>query len=75
MAHEYIRKQPLHYLTKNFMAVAGLVLIWRGVWHLMDAIDIYLLNGNQFITPVLGIIVGFALLYLPDHDLKEIEQL
>lgn len=63
------------YIKQNFMIVLGLVLIWRGIWHLLDAVDIYLLGGNPFITTVLGIFVGFALLYIPDHDLKEIEQL
>lgn len=73
--HSRIREQPLRYLSQNFIIVTGLVLIWRGVWHLLDAVDIYLLGGNPFVTTVLGIVAGFALLYLPDHDLKEIEQL
>lgn len=73
--HDRIKEHPIRYVSQNLMIVTGLVLIWRGVWHLLDAVDIYLLGGNPFVTTVLGIIVGFALLYLPDHDLKEIEQL
>ncbi|MBI5003691.1 hypothetical protein HZC00_01205 [Candidatus Kaiserbacteria bacterium] len=69
------RPEMFRYIKQNFMIVLGLVLIWRGIWHLLDAVDIYLLGGNPFITTVLGIFVGFALLYIPDHDLKEIEQL
>lgn len=73
--HERIRQHPLRYLSQNIVIVSGLVLIWRGIWHLLDAVDIYLLNGNPFITTVFGIIIGFGLLYIPDHDLKEIENL
>lgn len=73
--HDMIRKHPMRYVSQNLMIVGGLVLIWRGIWHLLDAVDIYLLGGNPFVTTVFGIIIGFALLYIPDHDLKEIEQL
>lgn len=63
------------YFIKNISVVIGLVLIWRGIWHLLDGIDIYLFNGNPFWTAVGGIIIGLLMLYLPDHDLKEIEKL
>ena len=76
MLHRKLKDGELiRYMSQNLVIVTGLVLIWRGIWHILDAVDIYLLGGNPFITTILGIIIGFALLYIPDHDLKEIEKL
>ena len=63
------------YLAKNLLIVVGLVLIWRGIWYVLDALDFVFLAGNHFISGVLGIILGLLLLYLPDKDLKEISKL
>ena len=63
------------YVARNVTIVIGLVLVWRGIWHILDAADLYIFAGNPFITTVGGILVGLALLYFPDHDLKEIEKL
>lgn len=68
-------KLTLSYLAKNLGIVVGLVLVWRGIWHVLDGVDIYLLDGNKMITAVGGIIVGLLILYLPDKDLKEIQKL
>ena len=53
----------------------GLVLIWRGMWFILDDIDRMLFGGSHQITALLGIVLGFLILYLPDKDLKEIEKL
>jgi len=29
----------MSYLAKNISIVIGLVLIWRGVWYVLDALD------------------------------------
>lgn len=63
------------YFINNLYTVIGLVLIWRGIWHLLDKIDIYVFNKNDLWTAIGGIIVGLLILYLPDHSLKEIEKL
>lgn len=63
------------YLTKNLSIVIGLVLVWRGVWYVLDGIDKIFFNGSHLWTSVAGIIVGLIILYLPDKDLKEIEKL
>lgn len=57
------------------MTAVGLVLIWRGIWYILDALDIYFLSGDHTTSAILGIVVGIAVLYLPDHDLKELEKL
>lgn len=68
-------KFTLSFLAKNLGIVIGLVLVWRGVWHILDGVDMYVLDGNQMITAFGGIIIGLLMLYLPDKDLKEISKL
>lgn len=58
-----------------FSIVIGLVLIWRGVWFLLDSIDATLFGGSHEFTALGGIVIGLLILYLPDHDLKELEKL
>jgi len=69
-------KHPVRYLAKNLFIVVGLVLIWRGIWYLLDGVDIYLLNDPTHALSALGgIIVGLLILFIPDHDLKAIQKL
>ena len=71
-----IHKTPtLSYFTKNFSIVIGLVLIWRGIWYVLDALDIMFFGGSHTWTAVGGVILGLIILYIPDKDLKEIEKL
>jgi positive regulator of sigma E activity len=65
----------LCYFAKNLGIIVGIVLIWRGIWYVLDALDVMIFGGSHIYTAVLGIIVGFLVLYLPDKDLKEIEKL
>jgi len=65
----------LRYFAKNISVVVGLVLIWRGIWHVLDELDILFFEGAHLYTALGGIIVGLAILYIPDRDLKEIEKL
>jgi len=62
-------------LAKNIPTIIGLVLIWRGIWYVLDAIDVYVFGKSHAITAVAGVIIGLAVLYFPDKDLKEIEKL
>lgn len=66
---------PIRYFAKNLGIIVGIVLIWRGIWELLDHLDKIVFGGSHLYTAVLGIIAGFLILYLPDHDLKEIEKL
>lgn len=63
------------YFAKNFSIVAALVLIWRGIWYVLDELDKIFFGGGHMLTAIGGIILGLAILYLPDQDLKEIEKL
>lgn len=68
-------KLTLNYLVKNISIVVGLVLIWRGIWYVLDDIDKLFFGGSHLGTALVGIIIGLVILYLPDKDLKEIEKL
>lgn len=61
--------------SHSLSIVFGLVLIWRGMWFILDDIDLMLFGGSHQITALAGIVLGFLILYLPDKDLKEIEKL
>jgi hypothetical protein len=69
------RKDILRYFAKNITVVIGLVMVWRGVWYVLDGIDTMLFGLYNHWTGLLGIILGVTILYLPDEDLKEIEKL
>jgi len=69
------KKITLEYLVKNITTIIGLVLIWRGVWYVLDGLDELFFGGSHIFTAFGGIILGLILLYLPDRDLKEIEKL
>jgi len=63
------------YLAKNISIVIGLVLIWRGIWYVLDGLDLIFFEGLHTWSAIGGIIVGLIILYIPDKDLKEIEKL
>lgn len=65
----------LAYVARNLSIAVGLVLIWRGIWYVLDAIDYLLFGGYHMWTALGGIIFGLVILYWPDKDLKEIEKL
>jgi hypothetical protein len=70
------RHHPLRYLVQNLFIVIGLVLVWRGVWYILDGLDLYLWGDPSHMgSALLGIIVGLLVLFIPDHDLKEIQRL
>jgi hypothetical protein len=69
------RKNVLEYFAKNITVVVALVMIWRGIWYVFDEIDILVFAGSHIESALFGIVLGLAMLYLPDGDLKEIEKL
>lgn len=62
-------------LAKTISIAVGLVLVWRGVWYLLDAIDAWLFGGTHVWSASVGVVIGLIILYLPDKDLKEIDKL
>ncbi len=63
------------YFISNISVVLGVVLIWRGIWYVLDALDIVFFGGNHLPLAILGIVLGVLILYIPDHDLKELGKL
>lgn len=63
------------YLAKNMTTVIGLVLVWRGIWYILDGLDKVFFSGGHIWTAMAGAFAGLLMLYLPDKDLKEIEKL
>lgn len=51
------------------------MLIWRGIWYVLDAMDVLFFDGSHLWTALGGIVLGLLVLYIPDKDLKEIEKL
>jgi hypothetical protein len=68
-------KLTLRYLAKNIFTITGLVLIWRGIWYILDALDRFFFGGSHLWTALIGTAIGLIVLYIPDRDLKEIEKL
>ncbi len=68
-------KSIVAYFAKNISIVIALVLVWRGIWYVLDGLDIMFFGSSHMLTALGGIIIGLAILYLPDKDLKEIEKL
>lgn len=68
-------KSLLRYFARNLNIVIGLVLIWRGIWYVLDGLDSWLFGGSHMWTALAGIVLGLLLLYLPDKDLKELQKL
>jgi len=68
-------KIPFQSLSRGLSTVVGVVLIWRGIWYVLDAIDKIFFNGSHILTAIGGIMLGLIILYLPDKDIKELEKL
>jgi hypothetical protein len=63
------------YFVRTLSIVVGLVMVWRGVWYVLDEVDVFIFGAYNHWTGLIGVILGLFLLYIPDHDLKEIEKL
>ena len=69
------KHKNMRYFIRTLSIVVGLVMIWRGIWYVLDEIDTILFGEYNYLTGLIGIVLGIILLYIPDRDLKEIEKL
>ena len=69
------KQETLRQLGRDISIVVGVVLVWRGIWYVLDIFDIAFFGGSHLILALGGIVVGLLILYLPDHDLKEFKEL
>ncbi len=65
----------IKYFAKNLNTVIGIVLIWRGVWYLLDIVDEKFFSGGHVGTALFGVLLGVFLIYFHDRDLKELEKM
>jgi ABC-type antimicrobial peptide transport system permease subunit len=65
----------LRYLTGNLAIVVGLVLIWRGIWYMLDWFDLIFFASDHLFSAIFGIVIGVAILYIPDKNLDELKKL
>lgn len=71
----FSRKKGPRYFFANLGTVVGIVLVWRGIWYVLDELDVIMFGGSHVWTAILGMCLGLLVLYLPDKNLKEIEKL
>jgi len=69
------RKNLPVYFLSNLLTIVGIVLVWRGVWYVLDELDKIFFGSSHLWTAVGGILLGLLVLYWPDKNLKEIEKL
>lgn len=48
----------------------GIIILWRGVWGLMD---LFLFPGNELLSYIASIGLGFILLFLDGNGLDDLE--
>lgn len=69
------KHKDFKYFVRTLSIIVGLVLVWRGIWHVLDFIEGKYFGSELLWTGLVGIVIGILLLYIPDRDLKEIEKL
>jgi len=62
----------LKMLRESLLMILGAILIWRGVWILLDLIDNRFLGGTHVWSSVVGIILGVVMVYFADRDLEDV---
>lgn len=62
-------------LLNNFLVAVAIILIWRGIWYILDFLDLKLFGGSHAVSALAGIVIGVLILYIPDKDLKELGKL
>lgn len=55
---------------KLFLAAVGVILVWRGVWWLLD---LYLFPASKTLSYLVGIVLGILILILDDGVLEELK--
>lgn len=58
-----------HHLLRALLVVTAVIMIWRGMWNLLD---FYLLPENPSVSSVLTILIGVGLLFIDDFRLDEL---
>lgn len=69
----YLRKmrrwEKKHPVLNALIVLIAIVLLWRGVWGLLDA---YFFPNNPLLSYGVGSLVGILMLLLDDFELNEV---
>ena len=63
------KQSPLDLNLRILVEVAGVILVWRGVWTLADR---YLIPESPDLSAIISIILGIIILYLENKNLKDL---
>jgi hypothetical protein len=75
MTIHFHKKEVLRYITINLTSILGIVLVWRCIWYVLDAVDGALFGCSHAATAIAGIMLGLLVLYLPEKDINALEKL
>ncbi len=65
------RLKELHPTVNAIIVVFGIIMVWRGVWALLD---IHLFPGSPTFSALVSIALGAFVLYLDDFSLKDLKR-
>jgi hypothetical protein len=65
------RLKNLHPTLNAIIVVFGIIMVWRGVWALLD---IHLFPGYPTFSALVSIALGALVLYLDDFSLKDLKR-
>ena len=66
--HIFNKESTFQRVARNLYNVVGVILVWRGIWLVLDSIDQAVYGGSHWTTGIIGTIIGLALLYLPKNN-------
>jgi hypothetical protein len=59
-------------LRESLLMILGAILIWRGVWILLDLFDSRFFGGTHVWSSLAGIMIGVIMVYFADRDLEDV---
>lgn len=62
-------------LVDAVITVTGVVLVWRGIWLILDSIDYWLFHGSHLLTGIFGVCAGLYILWRHHHNFDELRKL
>lgn len=62
-----LRRDPT--FIPNLVMCVGVVLVWRGVWSL---VDMYFYPDFPLVSNILSILLGVFIIYLPDNSFTQL---
>ncbi|MCF7846248.1 MAG: hypothetical protein K9L85_03335 [Candidatus Peribacteraceae bacterium] len=57
------------HFAPTLITAIGVVMVWRGVWFLLD---LYLLPDKPTLSGITSLIIGLAILYLPNGKIDDL---